>query len=206
MSPVASQADLFGASGPEWPDGLLYRTDFITTDEESALLEAIAGMTLGEARYKSFTAKRRTIHFGAGYDFDTNRLTPAPPIPEFLLPLRAKIAEWASITSSDFTQALITEYRPGTALGSHRDVPNFEVVAGVSLAGTARMRFRPYPHVKGSRKDAFHIDLEPRSAYVMQGAARWKWQHAISPTKELRYSITFRTPSGRVPKGRDHAH
>lgn len=35
-----------------------------------------------------------------------------------------------------------------------------------------------------------------RSAYAMRGAARWKWQHAISPTKELRYSITFRTLAG----------
>ena len=37
------------------------------------------------------------------------------------------------------------------------------------------------------------IDLEPRSAYLMRGAARWQWQHALSPTRELRYSITFRT-------------
>jgi alkylated DNA repair dioxygenase AlkB len=37
------------------------------------------------------------------------------------------------------------------------------------------------------------IDLAPRSAYLMRDAARWQWQHAISPTKELRYSITFRT-------------
>ena len=29
------------------------------------------------------------------------------------------------------------------------------------------------------------------SAY--RDEARWKWQHAISPTKEMRYSITFRT-------------
>jgi hypothetical protein len=27
----------------------------------------------------------------------------------------------------------------------------------------------------------------------LRDAARWRWQHAVSPTKELRYSITFRT-------------
>ena len=32
-----------------------------------------------------------------------------------------------------------------------------------------------------------------RSAYVLKGEARWDWQHAIAPTRELRYSITFRT-------------
>ena len=35
--------------------------------------------------------------------------------------------------------------------------------------------------------------IEPRSIYAMQGAARWEWQHAVSATKMLRYSITFRT-------------
>lgn len=35
--------------------------------------------------------------------------------------------------------------------------------------------------------------LVPRSAYVMQGDIRWRWQHHIPPAKELRYSITFRT-------------
>ena len=33
----------------------------------------------------------------------------------------------------------------------------------------------------------------PRSAYVIQGAARWLWQHHIPPTEQLRYSITYRT-------------
>jgi len=39
----------------------------------------------------------------------------------------------------------------------------------------------------------FAIGLAPRSAYVMQGDIRWRWQQHIPPTKELRYSITLRT-------------
>ena len=45
----------------------------------------------------------------------------------------------------------------------------------------------------------FAIDLPPRSAYIMRGAARWNWQHAVSPTRELRYSITFRTLARQPP-------
>jgi hypothetical protein len=41
------------------------------------------------------------------------------------------------------------------------------------------------------------VALEPRSAYVLRDDARWHWQHAISPTKALRYSITFRTTLAR---------
>ena len=29
--------------------------------------------------------------------------------------------------------------------------------------------------------------------YVLDGAARWQWQHAIPPGRAERYSITFRT-------------
>jgi alkylated DNA repair dioxygenase AlkB len=97
------------------------------------------------------------------------------------------------VLAATVNHALVAEYQPGTPLGWHRDVPNFGVVGGLSLVGHARMRFRPYPHRKGDRAAALKIDLEPRAAYAMRGAARWNWQHAISPTHELRYSITFRT-------------
>jgi len=32
----------------------------------------------------------------------------------------------------------------------------------------------------------------------MRGAARRQWQHAVSPTRELRYSITFRTRNAQL--------
>jgi alkylated DNA repair dioxygenase AlkB len=53
------------------------------------------------------------------------------------------------------------------------------------------MRFRPFPPVRGAK--LLTLDLEPRSAYVLRDDMRWKWQHSIAPTQELRYSITFRT-------------
>ncbi len=37
------------------------------------------------------------------------------------------------------------------------------------------------------------IELPPRSIYLLTGEVRTKWQHTIPPTRELRYSITFRT-------------
>ena len=73
----------------------------------------------------------------------------------------------------------------------HRDVGEFEIVVGVSLAGTCRMRFRRHPPEK--RAKIFTLDLEPRSVYVLRDEIRWRWQHSVAPTKELRYSITFRT-------------
>lgn len=193
MGEVVQQADLFGAA-LVLPPGFHYEREFITMEEEASLLSRIAKLPLQEARYKEFTAKRRTLSYGGKYDFSANKLELAPEIPEFLLPLRAKVASWAGVTADAFVQALLTEYSPGTPLGWHRDVPDFELIAGVSLGGRARMRLRPYrPRETQNRKDVIVLELEPRSAYIMRDTARWSWQHCISETRELRHSVTFRT-------------
>jgi alkylated DNA repair dioxygenase AlkB len=44
--------------------------------------------------------------------------------------------------------------------------------------------------------------LEPRSAYILRGAARWQYQHSIPAVKTLRYSITFRTWKSKAPARR----
>lgn len=184
------QNELFEPAG--YPSGLRYRADFLSAAEEAALLDAIRELPLEEADYKGWKAKRRVVSYGGRYDFDSNALRPADPIPEFLLPLRARVAAEAGLQEDALVQALVAEYRPGVQLGWHRDVPSFEDVVGVSLLGFARMRFRPYPP-SGRRRTVFALELAPRSLYVLRDDARWRWQHAVSPTKALRYSITFRT-------------
>ena len=173
------------------PPGLQYELDFLTQDEETDLLATIAALPLHEADYRGYTAKRRIASYGAGYDFDANMLRPAPPVPPVLFPLRTRVAARLELAPERLTHALVTEYRPGTALGWHRDVPDFEWVAGVSLGTPCRMRFRPYPATPRGR--VFSLELMPRSLYILADEVRWRWQHSIAPTPGLRYSITFRT-------------
>jgi alkylated DNA repair dioxygenase AlkB len=194
MAENTRQADLFGDAPPRLPEGFTYQRDFITPAEESALLAVVSALPLEEARYKEYTARRRTAHYGSEYDFDRNALEPAPPLPDFLLPMRERAARWVGIAPDAFAHALVSEYRPGTPLGWHRDVPNFELIVGISLAAPCRMRLRPYrPGERQRREDTIAITLDPRSAYIIAGTARWGWQHAVSATRALRYSITFRT-------------
>jgi alkylated DNA repair protein (DNA oxidative demethylase) len=57
---------------------------------------------------------------------------------------------------------------------------------------------------KGDARQVAEVTLEPRSAYVLAGAARFAWQHSIPPTKALRYSITFRTLKTSATAARQH--
>lgn len=185
-----SQAELFPQPLPR---GLVYQQEFLRAQEEADLLRHVRSLPLREAQYRQFTARRRTVNYGFAYDFQQLEAMPAPAIPDFLQPLRAKAATFAGVVPDEFVQALVAEYRPGTPLGWHRDVPDFELIVGISLGGSARMRFRPYPWDAARKKQVFAMELEPRSAYILRDEARWRWQHCVSPTKMLRYSITFRT-------------
>ena len=172
----------------------------MAADEESALLAELRALPLEEAKYKSFTAKRRIVAYGSSYDFETNVLGPAPEIPPFLVPLKKRAAALIRVAEETIRHALVNEYRPGTELGWHRDIGEFGIVVGVSLAGACRMRFRRHPAEKGAK--VFNLDLAPRSVYVLRDEIRWRWQHSVAPTRELRYSVTFRTSRAGESSGR----
>lgn len=183
--------------GLEVPSGFYYRDAFVPVDEAAALVDAITRLDLSPFELRGFVAKRRVAYFGASYD---SRDGAPPPIPGFLKPLRDRIAAWAGITADEFVMALVNEYSPGTAIGWHRDAPQFGIVAGVSLLTTCRMTFRVYERsavrrVAGRpRRIASHdVLLQPRSAYLMTGEARSAYEHHIPPVAALRDSITFRT-------------
>jgi len=192
-----SQGGLF-ADARGWPAGLAYEEAFLGVDEEEALLAQLRTLAFAAARYKVYVARRRVVSYGSRYDFGDNVLESAPPLPAFLLPLRARAAGWVDLAPESFGDALIAEYSPGTPLGWHRDVPDFEDEVGISLASACTMRFRPYPPPPGRSPLAFKVTLAPRSIYALRNDARWRWQHMVPPTPALRYSITFRTRRSRA--------
>ena len=175
-------------AGP--PEGFTYRAEFLSISEERALIDAIGRLPFQEIRMRGQVARRRTVHFGWLYGYESWRIEPGPPIPDFLLPLRARCGELAGLDADDLAEVLINEYPPGAGIGWHRDAPMFGTVVGVSLGAACRFRFQ---RGKGAERDARAIVLEPRSAYVIDGDARWHWQHSIPSTSVLRYSVTFRT-------------
>ena len=179
------------------PDGFIYRPEFLDIAEERDLLDTIAKLEFREVRMHGVVARRRVIQYGWKYQFDGARLSEGPAIPPFLDALRDRAAALAAVAPEVLSEALLTEYPPGAPIGWHRDAPGFGIVVGVSLLSACRFRFRRGPE-RGS--DRVAITLEPRSAYVLAGAARTEWQHSIPEVDTLRYSITFRTLARSVSK------
>ncbi|HEY0053695.1 MAG TPA: alpha-ketoglutarate-dependent dioxygenase AlkB, partial [Caulobacteraceae bacterium] len=75
-------------------------------------------------------------------------------------------------------------------IGWHRDRPDYDLVAGVSLLSPAVFRLRRREGAAWLRRS---LTVEPRSAYVMHGPARYEWEHSLRPVRARRYSVTFRT-------------
>jgi alkylated DNA repair dioxygenase AlkB len=62
-------------------------------------------------------------------------------------------------------------------------------VVGISLLSACTFRLRKKADSGWERTS---IELNPRSAYLLQGEVRREWEHSIPAVTKLRYSITFR--------------
>ncbi len=185
--------DIQEGATPNIP-GLSYIPDFITQDEESALIAKI-----DEQPWLN-DLKRRVQHYGYKYDYKARAVNDDAylgPLPEWLLPLCQKPHK-EQIFAALPDQVIVNEYLPGQGISTHVDcVPCFgDTIASLSLGSGAIMQF-----TKGNEKQ--EIYLEPRSLIALSGPARYEWQHAIPARKtdavngfkierNRRLSLTFR--------------
>ena len=181
---------------PALPPGFHYCPEVITPEDERRLLNRIADLPFKEFQFHGFEGKRRVVSFGWRYDFSELKALPTDSIPDFLLEMYRKVQTASGFSLPDLAQVLVTEYAPGAPIGWHKDRPFFNDVMGLSLASSCNFRLRkPLDDGKWQRVS---LRLEPRSAYLLRGAARREWEHSIPPVESLRYSITFRNLRSRA--------
>jgi DNA oxidative demethylase len=170
------------------PVGFLYNPDFLFLNEQVALLHELQSLTYTHDVFRGQKLKRRYAQFGYSYVSTGRKLKVALPIPTFLQTLIEKASPYYP-NSIKFTQCIVTHYPPGAGIGWHTDAPLFgEYILCVSLASEARLQFSP----NSSKEVAYEVKVSPGSLYVLQGLARWHYEHRIIPVKAERYSITFR--------------
>ena len=184
------------------PPGFVYHPAVLDEAEERELASRLEGLDFAAVTMRGKVARRRTKHFGWVYGYESWRITPGPRIPAFLEPVRQRVARLAGVSPEALVEVLVNAYPPGAGIGWHRDALQFGLVIGVSLLGECRLRFQ---RGRGATRQTRSAAIAPRSAYVLDGDARYEWQHSVPPTKALRYSVTFRTlqeRAGGVKPGR----
>ena len=177
-------------SRPTMPEGFSYRADLLSPDEERELAARFADLPFREFEFHGYVGKRRVVSYGWRYDFNDGKLRRTEDIPEFLLSSRDKAAAFARLDPADLQHVLVTEYRPGAAIGWHRDKAVFAEVVGISLLSACTFRFR---RKLGTRWERAAFVAEPCSAYLLDGPSRTEWEHGIAAVDRLRFSITFRS-------------
>src|SRR3954447_188986 len=170
--------------------GLRYELELMPPEMERQLLDVFEDLRWDPIVIRGQAARRTARHYGLDYDYEARTPKPGEPMPEWLGPTRTRAADSADAEPDELAEILVQRYPPGSTIGWHRDAPAFDKVIGLSVGGFSRLRFQ---RGKGEAREVFEVGLEPRSAYVLSGEVRRSWEHSIPPTKELRYSITFRT-------------
>jgi alkylated DNA repair dioxygenase AlkB len=188
VASVHEDSNLFGRK-PALPEGFRYSADIIDAAEEKVLMQAFQSLAFKEFEFHGFIGKRRVVSFGWRYDFNGGGLRKTEDMPSFLLNVREKAAAFAQISASDLQKVLVTEYRPGAAIGWHKDRSVFGDVIGLSFLSPCVFRFR---RKAGSKWDRASLTVEPRSIYLLRGPSRNEWEHSIPAVSTLRYSLTFR--------------
>lgn len=184
--------DLF-SSFPLKTEGLQYYPDFISDEEEAALIKEIQQHPLKTFMFHGFAAKRKVLSFGYSYDFETKLLVPVRPIPEVFNDLIERISTITKDAPSAFKNVLITAYESGAVINWHRDAPPFEKVLGLSLLSDCDFKFRPHAKEQQGRGQIKTVRLQRKSLYVLQGKVREEWEHSTAAQTQRRYSLTFRT-------------
>lgn len=178
------------------PPGAVCLPGFISPSEDAALVGHL------DAGAWNSELKRRVQHFGYRYDYRARVVTADAylgALPDWLLHLGARLAA-AGLADGTPDQVIANEYLPGQGISAHVEcLPCFDdTIISISLLSRCEMVFRHRPD--GAARA---IILDPRSALVMTGAARYDWTHEIPARKSdhvdgrriersRRISLTFR--------------
>lgn len=187
---MTTQGELFQADEAAAVPGLLLARDAVTPAEEAVLAAHVDAAPLAPFEFGQWRGKRLTTHYGSAYDFSRHRLDEAPPLPDWLLALRDRLAPLARLDPQAMEAALLIRYDPGAGIGWHRDRPQYEEVVGLSLSSDCVMGLRRRTEAGFERRS---VALPARSLYRLSGEVRWEWEHSIVPMDVTRRSITFRT-------------
>src|SRR5258708_36924151 len=96
LLPLLSQLSMFADESAR-PEGLHYQPDFISAQEEAALIGNIGALPLAPFQFGIYEGKRRVVFFGSRYDFTHQRLEAAEELPALRIPLAGRGGRFAAL-------------------------------------------------------------------------------------------------------------
>lgn len=160
-----------------------YEDDVLTKAEEAHYLAQFATLPFKPFEFQGYLGNRRIVSFGWRYDYSRKALSQSRPIPKFLLPLHQTAAAFVGIDVDILQQVLVTEYAAGAGIGWHRVKPMFQDVIAFSFVSSCALRLRRKCGQASERKS---LTVNPRSAYMLRGAARSRWAQGLLPPRSER--------------------
>lgn len=173
--------------------GLLYHPNFITEQQELALIAQI------DQQPWMTNLKRRVQHYGYEYDYNIRNIGSKylGELPSWLQTLCEQL-QTSGIFNSELNQVIINEYMAGQGISPHIDcIPCFgDTICSLSLGSECVIDF--------IKDEKIPILLERRSLISITDEARFLWKHGIAGrltdsfqgrkiSRTRRISLTFRT-------------
>ena len=192
---------------PAWPRGLRLLHEIMKPQTEIALIGMIERSGLEYPAYAP-DGGRASMSFGWKFDFATDSFRECAPLPDGFAAIRGTAAAHAGLPAEDLVECLLNRYDPGAEIPPHFDKSVWDCVIGVSLGIGITMHFvkdggeAEASEAEGGKVEGGKVEVElpRRSLYILGDDARHVFKHGLPPTRETRWSITFRSysPEGRA--------
>ncbi|XP_063300987.1 alkylated DNA repair protein alkB homolog 8 isoform X1 [Pelobates fuscus] len=165
---------------PALPPGLVIVDEFVTAEEELAMLEGVDWMS--DIANKKSLKHRRVKHYGYEFRYDNNNVDKDQPLPGGLPGFCTSVVERClqqGLIKHKPDQLTVNQYEPGQGIPPHIDTHSaFEdEIISISLGSEIVMEFK---HPNDSN---VQVMLPQRSLLVMSGESRYLWTHGITPRK-----------------------
>jgi alkylated DNA repair dioxygenase AlkB len=172
--------------------GLRYISEYIDSPTHDELLDVVSAHT-----WMDIPGQRRMQFYGYTYDSASHSIKRSSRLPAWAMRIAENIQR-DGLSPHTPVQLSVIEYAPGQGIFNHVDADVFSDVIVISLLSPCVMDF------SDSQSDATaSLLLEPRSALVLSGDARYRWQHGIAARasdawngeiieRARRVSLTFR--------------
>jgi DNA oxidative demethylase len=170
--------------------GLTVLHDYVTAEEEAAILEQIGD----PAKKKDGTQRNSIRRYGSNLPYNSDMVS--KDIPSFLDAIGDRLVA-DKLVEVKPDSVTVNEYLKGQGIIPHTDSKSSgPVITVLCLKSHAVMSFSKLKDKKLSAS----VELPPRTLLQMRGEVRDNWLHGVPPVTDTRYSVVFRNGTPRVLK------